>query len=45
MCRWTNKSVVKVYSLIVELPLILLVLSVVEVGGMCYVVVKCLDMT
>jgi hypothetical protein len=28
-----------------ELPLILLVLSMVEVGGMCHVAVKCLDMT
>ncbi len=36
---------VKAYSLTVELPLILLILSVVEVGGMCHVAVKCLDMT
>jgi uncharacterized integral membrane protein len=37
--------VVKAYSLTVELPLILSFLSVVEVGGMCHVAVKCLDMT
>ena len=36
---------VKTCSLTVELPLILLFLSVVEVGGMCHVAVKCLDMT
>ena len=35
---------VKSYSLTVELPLILLILSVVEVGGMWRVAVKCLDM-
>jgi hypothetical protein len=28
-----------------ELPLILEVLSIVEVGGMCNVAVKCLDIT
>ena len=39
------KSVVKVSSLTVELPLILYVLSVVEVCGMCNVAVKCLDIT
>jgi hypothetical protein len=37
--------VVKSYSLTVELPLILLILSVDEVGGMCHVAVKCIDMT
>ena len=36
---------VKSYSLTVELPLILLFLSIVEVGGMCGVAVKCLDIT
>ncbi len=36
---------VKAHRLTVELPLILLVLSMVEVGGMCHVAVKCLDMT
>ena len=36
---------VKAYSLTVELPLILSFLSIVEVGGMCHVAVKCLDMT
>jgi hypothetical protein len=37
--------VVKSCSLTVELPLILEVLSIVEVGGMCNVAVKCLDIT
>ena len=36
---------VKSCSLTVELPLILVILSVVEVGGMCHVAVKCIDMT
>ena len=36
---------VKSYSLTVELPLKLIFLSVVEVGGMCHVAVKCIDMT
>ncbi len=40
-----NKSVVKSCSLTVELPLILFFLSIVEVGGMCNVAVKCLDIT
>ncbi len=35
---------VKPYSLTVELPLILLFLSIVEVGGMYHVAVKCIDM-
>jgi uncharacterized integral membrane protein len=39
------KSVVKSYSLTVELPLILYILNSVEVGGICHVAVKCLDMT
>ncbi len=39
------KSVVKVCSLTVKLPLILNDLNVVEVGGMCSVAVKCLDIT
>ena len=39
------KSVVKAYSLTVELPLILYVLNLIEVGGMCNVAVKCLDIT
>ncbi len=34
---------VKVYGLIVEVPLILAVLSTVEVGGIYGVVVKCID--
>ncbi len=38
------KSVVKSCSLTVELPLILHVLSIVEVGGMWHVAVKCIDM-
>ena len=36
---------VKAYSLTVELPLILKFLSVVEVGGICHVAVKCIDMS
>ena len=44
MCRWVDKLVVKVPSLIWKLLLILLVLNIVEVSGMLYVVVKCLDM-
>ena len=36
---------VKAYSSTVELPLILIDLNVVEVGGMCHVAVKCIDMT
>ncbi len=39
------KSVVKVCSLTVKLPLILENLNAVEVGGMCSVAVKCLDIT
>ena len=39
------QSVVKSYSLTVELPLILYILNSVEVGGMCHVAVKCIDMT
>ncbi len=45
MRRRNNKSVVKFCSLIVKLPLILLFLNLVEVGGMCCVVVKCIDIT
>ncbi len=45
MRRRIIKSVVKSYSLTVELPLILVVLNLVEVGGMCSVAVKCLDIT
>ena len=37
------KSVVKSYSLTVELPLILIDLSVVEAGGIYGVAVKCID--
>jgi hypothetical protein len=37
--------VVKAYSSTVELPLILIDLNLVEVGGMCSVAVKCLDIT
>ncbi len=36
---------VKAYSSTVELPLILTDLNLVEVGGMCSVAVKCLDIT
>jgi hypothetical protein len=36
--------VVKACSLTVELPLILETLSVVEVGGIRHVAVKCIDM-
>ena len=36
---------VKALSLTEKLPLILMVLSMIEVGGMCHVAVKCLDMT
>ena len=43
MRRLKCKSVVKSYSSTVELPLILLFLSIVEVGGMCSVAVKCVD--
>ncbi len=39
------KSVVKCYSSTIELPLILVILSVNEVGGMCNVAVKCIDIT
>ena len=36
---------VKAYSLTVELPLILYALNSIEVGGMCSVAVKCIDIT
>ena len=36
---------VKSLSLTQKLPLILFVLNIVEVGGICHVAVKCLDMT
>jgi uncharacterized integral membrane protein len=36
---------VKACSLTTELPLILSILSIFDVGGMCHVAVKCLDMT
>ncbi len=39
------KSVVKFTGSTGDLPLILDVLSTVEVGGMCNVAVKCLDIT
>ncbi len=45
MRRREIKSVVKSCSLTVELPLKLIFLSTVEVGGMCNVAVKCLDIT
>ena len=45
MRRWFNKSVVKVWRLTLGLPLILLDLNMDEVGGMCSVAVKCLDIT
>ena len=40
-----RKSVVKSHSLTVKLPLILQVLSVVEVAGISSVAVKCIDIT
>ncbi len=45
MRRRPIKSVVKVCSLTVKLPLILVGLNIVEVGGVCSVAVKCLDIT
>ena len=36
---------VKAYSSTVELPLKLIVWSIDEVGGICNVAVKCIDMT
>ena len=36
---------VKAYSLTIELPLILVGLSSIEVGGICGVAVKCIDTT
>jgi hypothetical protein len=43
--RRVIKSVVKAYSSTVELPLILIVLNLVEVGGIRHVAVKCIDMS
>ena len=45
MRRRVIKSVVKAYSSTVELPLILIVLNLVEVGGIRHVAVKCIDMS
>ncbi len=45
MRRRRDKSLVKSYSLTVELPVILFFLSIVAVGGMCSVAVKCIDIT
>ena len=45
MRRLFDKSVVKVCRLTVGLPLILLDLNMDEVGGMCSVAVKCIDIT
>ena len=45
MRRRTNKSAVKYYGLTVAVPMILLDLRINEVGGMCHVAVKCIDMT
>ncbi len=45
MRRLAFKSVVKFMGSTCDLPLILDVLSTVEVGGMCNVAVKCLDIT
>ena len=39
------KSGVKVCSSTVKLPLILVILSCIEVGGICSVAVKCIDIT
>ena len=36
---------VKAYSSTVELPLKLIFVSIDEVGGICHVAVKCIDMT
>jgi hypothetical protein len=41
--RWFIKSVVKSYSSTVELPLILVNLSLAEVSGIYDVAVKCID--
>ncbi len=43
MRRWAIKSVVKACSSTVEPPLILIVLSMVEVSGIYGVAVKCID--
>ena len=45
MRRRDDKSAVKDFSLTEKLPLKLLFLSVHEVGGMCSVAVKCIDIT
>ena len=45
MRRWTVKSVVKVCRSTIKLPLKLVVLSMDEVGGMCGVAVKCIEIT
>jgi hypothetical protein len=45
VCRRVIKSVVKSPSLTWKLPLILLALNFVEVGGISHVAVKCIDMT
>ena len=45
MRRWLIKSVVKACSSTVEVPLILVSLSMDEVGGICGVAVKCIDTT
>lgn len=45
MRRWLIKSVVKSYGSTIVLPLILVSLSVDDVGGMRSVAVKCIDIT
>ncbi len=45
MRRWFIKSEVKVCGLTIKLPLKLVNLSIVEVGGMRGVAVKCIDIT
>ncbi len=45
MRRWLIKSAVKVCGSNIKLPLKLVDLSIVEVGGMRGVAVKCIDIT
>ena len=45
MRRLLGKSVVKCIGLTDNVPLILLSLNTVAVGGMCSVAVKCIDIT
>ncbi len=45
MRRWFSKSAVKVCGSTIKLPLKVVNLSIVEVGGMRGVAVKCIDIT